>query len=235
MLRNVLFTSMRGLSLGQHTVPVTRPFLVGLSMRYKSTLTKEEKQRIQEEIRYLRQTTYIPPAPSRGTSGWMVYIKEQLPNVKKENPRTTIFQLSSIISKSWKELSDAEKKTYVDEAARKTAEMQKEYDRWYKSLSSEQISVYNRIVALENKAGARKSFLKDPNPPKHPLSSYLRFCKDVRKTLPKGLSFTEQAKELGRMWAELPQSEKDAYEVATAKEMKEYWEKKLEKLESKRA
>jgi hypothetical protein len=57
MLRNALFTSMRTLSLGQRTAPVTRPFFVGLSMRYKSTLTEEERRIQAKKIRYLRQTS----------------------------------------------------------------------------------------------------------------------------------------------------------------------------------
>jgi hypothetical protein len=103
--------------------------------------------------------------------------------------------------------------------------MQKEYERWYKSLSSEQILAYNRITSLKKKAGARISLLKDPNLPARPLSSYMRFCNDARKTLPKGLTVQQQAKELGRMWAELPQSKKEVYEAAATKEMQEYREK----------
>jgi hypothetical protein len=43
----------------------------------------------------------------------MLYMQEQIPNAKKENPEAGGPQLVAIISKSWKELSDAEKKVRI--------------------------------------------------------------------------------------------------------------------------
>jgi hypothetical protein len=64
----------------------------------------------------------------------------------------------------------------------------------------------------EGTAKKSKKRVRDPNAPKHPLSSYLLFARDNRAAVKESrpeLTPTEVAVELGRMWRELSVEQKD--------------------------
>ncbi|KAI8984941.1 HMG-box, partial [Trametes punicea] len=65
----------------------------------------------------------------------------------------------------------------------------------------------------EGKKRARKP--KDPNAPKRPASSYLLFQNDVRNELKAknpGMRNNELLSAIAKMWADMPQEQKDEYE-----------------------
>ncbi|KAI0773695.1 high mobility group box domain-containing protein [Fomes fomentarius] len=76
--------------------------------------------------------------------------------------------------------------------------------------------------------GKRKKKPKDPNAPKRPPSSYLLFQNDVRSELKAknpGMPNNELLGAISKLWAEMPQEQKDAYE-ARNRDAKEQWLKK---------
>lgn len=72
--------------------------------------------------------------------------------------------------------------------------------------------------------------MKDPNKPKAPLSSYMRFVNEKRASIKEdnpGAGIGDVAKIAGKMWKEVTDEEKTGYEEAYKKERKEY-EKKMQ-------
>ncbi|KAI0352757.1 HMG-box [Trametes cingulata] len=66
---------------------------------------------------------------------------------------------------------------------------------------------------------------RDPNAPKRPASSYLLFQNDVRNELKAknpGMRNNELLNAIAKMWAEMPQEQKDAYE-ARNRAAKDHW------------
>ena len=71
-------------------------------------------------------------------------------------------------------------------------------------------------VAVEINPKKSKKRVRDPNAPKHPLSSYLLFARDNRPAVKESrpeLTPTEVAVELGRMWRELDAEQKDVFDL----------------------
>ena len=65
--------------------------------------------------------------------------------------------------------------------------------------------------------GKRKKKLKDPNAPKRPPSSYLLFQNDVRNELKAknpGMRNNELLSAIAKLWAEMPQEQKDVSTLA---------------------
>ncbi|PIL36625.1 transcription factor [Ganoderma sinense ZZ0214-1] len=66
---------------------------------------------------------------------------------------------------------------------------------------------------------------KDPNAPKRPASSYLLFQNDIRSELKQknpGMRNADLLNAISKLWSEMPQSQKDAYENRN-KELKDQW------------
>ena len=71
------------------------------------------------------------------------------------------------------------------------------------------------VRKAENKEQAKPK--KDPNAPKRPASSYIRFSNEVREDVKIKFHLTsigDIAKKIGGMWAELEQSKKQVYQDA---------------------
>lgn len=85
----------------------------------------------------------------------------------------------------------------------------------------------NRAVKSKKNSKPSKP-AKDPNKPKAPLSSYMRFVNEKRNDIKAdnpGAGIGEIAKIAGKMWKELDEDDKKAYEKAYQKERKIYLEK----------
>ncbi|KAI0366204.1 HMG-box [Pilatotrama ljubarskyi] len=77
----------------------------------------------------------------------------------------------------------------------------------------------------DDEAKKRPKKPKDPNAPKRPASSYLLFQNDVRNELKAknpGMRNNELLSAIAKMWAEMPQEQKDAYE-ARNRAAKDHW------------
>lgn len=89
-------------------------------------------------------------------------------------------------------------------------------------------SIASASRALNTVAGSnppKHKVKKDPNAPKQPMTSYLLFCQDVRASVKeKNPEMTQRsvAIEMGRLWKDLDQKEKEKYDIAAQKRRDEY-------------
>lgn len=84
-----------------------------------------------------------------------------------------------------------------------------------KSLSlAESTALNNLPFSPGSGTPKRKKVIVDPDAPKRPLSSYIRFCNDqrdnVRAQFPE-LSTQDASKKLGELWNNLPADEKEVF------------------------
>ncbi|CAO1635030.1 unnamed protein product [Jaminaea pallidilutea] len=68
-----------------------------------------------------------PNAPKRALSAYMFFSQDQREKTKNDNPNATFGEIGRILGATWKEMSDAQKKPYIDMAERdkKRAEQEK--------------------------------------------------------------------------------------------------------------
>ena len=89
------------------------------------------------------------------------------------------------------------------------------------------LSIEPRTLRVSADAKAKKS-PESLEPPKRPLTSFLRYMQEMRpsivKKLPKGAPVSEVAKEGGRKWRGLSAAKKKPYEEAAEEEWDEYRE-----------
>ncbi|CAO1615720.1 unnamed protein product [Parajaminaea phylloscopi] len=57
-------------------------------------------------------------APKRALSAYMFFSQDQRERTKSENPTATFGEIGRILGATWKEMSDAQKKPYIDMAER---------------------------------------------------------------------------------------------------------------------
>ena len=139
--------------------------------------------------------------------------------VKKDNPDAKLGEISKILGKQWKSLSDKEKKKYTDASAKEKAEVDK-----LKKTNPE------LFVKKEKKAKKEKKVV-DKNKPKRPLNAYMIYAQDARVELKKKNPEMkavggEISKKIGEQWKKLAAKDKKKYEDLAKKAKSEY-EKKM--------
>jgi len=72
-----------------------------------------------------------PKAPKRALSAYMFFSQDWRERVKAENPEAGFGEIGKLLGARWKELSDEEKKPYIEQAARdksRAEQEKKDYD-----------------------------------------------------------------------------------------------------------
>ncbi|KAI0085590.1 high mobility group box domain-containing protein [Irpex rosettiformis] len=72
-----------------------------------------------------------PKAPKRALSAYMFFSQDWRERVKAENPDAGFGEIGKLLGARWKELSDEEKKPYIEQAARdkdRAEQEKKDYD-----------------------------------------------------------------------------------------------------------
>eukprot|EP00039_Didymoeca_costata_P019880 m.339275 g.339275 ORF g.339275 m.339275 type:complete len:326 (+) comp18732_c0_seq1:184-1161(+) len=128
---------------------------------------------------------------------------EKTANYKEEFPGKSKQEALKLATEMWNGMAEGEKKKYMDEA-------QAEMDDYR----------HDHPVAKRPKKE------RDPNAPKKPLTSFLIFCEEKRKTIT-GVRGAGVMKVLGEEWRKLTQTEKKKFETESAR-LKELYEKELE-------
>ncbi len=82
------------------------------------------------------KTPKDPTKPKGGLSAYIIFTQEVRDKVSKDNPDVQMTELSKIMGKMWKALSDKEKKPYNDKSAKDKLRAQKELEEWKKSKTS---------------------------------------------------------------------------------------------------
>ncbi|PPQ68985.1 hypothetical protein CVT25_009170 [Psilocybe cyanescens] len=65
-----------------------------------------------------RKPKKVPGAPKRALSAYMFFSQDWRERIKTENPDAGFGELGKLLGAKWKELDEAEKKPYIDQAAR---------------------------------------------------------------------------------------------------------------------
>ena len=136
--------------------------------------------------------------------------------VKKDNPDAKLGEISKILGKQWKSLSDKEKKKYTDASAKEKAEVDK-------------LKKKNPELFVKKEKKVKK--VVDKNKPKRPLNSYMLYAQDARVELKKKNPEMkavggEISKKIGEQWKKLAAKDKKKYEDLAKKAKTEY-EKKM--------
>lgn len=147
-------------------------------------------------------------------SSYAYFVQKTREDFKKKHPNENVVfaEFSKKCSDSWKKMSEAEKKKYIQMADKD----KKRYDT--------EMSTYVPTKDAKGKKG--KKAKKDPNAPKRALSAFFWFCNDernkVKETLPPGASVGEVSKGCAARWNGLSSSAKAKYEALAAKDKARY-------------
>ncbi|KAG3272019.1 HMGB3 [Ictidomys tridecemlineatus] len=157
-----------------------------------------------------------PKKPKGKMSAYAYFVQTFRKEHKKKNPKVPVnfAEFSKKCSERWKTLSGKEKSKF-DEMAKAD---KVRYDREMKDY------------------GPGKRGKKDPDAPKRPPSGFLMFCSEFRpkiKSTHPGISIGEVAKNLGEMWKNLSDREKQPY-ITKAAKLKEKYKKDVADYKSKR-
>jgi len=120
------------------------------------------------------------------TSAYMFFVKDQHSIVSKQNPGLKMTEISGILGKKWKNMSEEEKETYQDQA--------------------------NKAPKVPRKAKLEKQVSSQK--PKRGLNAYMKFAQQQRSNVlsqDSALKITEVSKKLGEMWRKLSDEEKLQY------------------------
>jgi len=140
--------------------------------------------------------------PKRPTSAYVAFIKKSHKKYSQEHPNDGAPAVLKGLSEKWKTLSDAEKKPFNEEAKKDKARFEKE-----------------------------KSVVAKNAPPKRPLTPFIIFSSEVRKSIiaeKPDVKVSEVAKKCGEKWRKLSDTEKEKYKKMGLK-LKDEYARKLKK------
>ena len=160
----------------------------------------------------------------RARSGYILYTIDTAVRgkVKKDNPDAKLGDISKVLGKQWKSLSEKEKKKYTDASAKEKAVVDK--------LKKEQPELFVKKEKKEKKEKKAKKVV-DKNKPKRPLNSYMLYAQDARVELKKKNPEMkavggEISKKIGEQWKKMAAKDKNKYEDL-AKKAKVVYDKKM--------
>uniref|UniRef100_A0A6B2LIQ4 HMG box domain-containing protein n=1 Tax=Arcella intermedia TaxID=1963864 RepID=A0A6B2LIQ4_9EUKA len=163
----------------------------------------------------------------------MFYSKEKRPELQAKHKGIKFGDLSKMISKSWKTLSEEEKKRYNDLHDKDKERHRQEMKTYVKPDSSNDSESSDDSSSKKKKKPKKKRAKKekDPNAPKPAANAYMLFQKERRAEIksqnPNLKAVTEIAKKLGEMWRGMTEEEKKKY-TKQAEQDKERFKKETE-------
>ena len=148
-------------------------------------------------------------APKRPMTAFIIYMKENRENIKRNNPTATFTQIPVIGAAEWKALKPAAKAKYE-------AMSEKEKQRYATEMKT-------YVPDPEEKKKKRKK--KDPNAPKRPSTAYIFYVVSrldrVRKENP-DMKMPEVMTKIGSEWKTLDAKTKRPFEDLAAKDKVRY-------------
>ncbi|WVR06870.1 hypothetical protein IAU60_003906 [Kwoniella sp. DSM 27419] len=171
-------------------------------------------------------TLPIPPRgpPSAYTLFFKKYVMDPSNAIKTPEGKLNMPALATNAGSAWNNLSTSEKSNYESEASSAKKSYESEYKAFWDSTTAETRAAIFAATGKEVKPpGGKKAYKKSiadraGNPGK-PLNPYLAFAKEVRDGQKVDLSaqqgeqdkVTHLARETGKLWKELDESEKQKY------------------------
>ncbi|CAH8360096.1 unnamed protein product [Eruca vesicaria subsp. sativa] len=180
------------------------------------------------------------PERKRPSSSYILWLKEQWSEIKRQNPEADFKETSNILGAKWKSLSAEEKKPYEEryqvekEAYLQVVAKEKREREAMKLLDDEQkqktamdlLDQYLQFVQdgeQDNKKKSKKQ--KDPLKPKHPVSAFLVYANERRAALrEENKNVVEVAKMTGEEWKKMSDKQKAPYEEVAKKNKEAYLE-----------
>lgn len=157
-----------------------------------------------ETVRITRQRIVLPRDPEKPKRPISAYFRF-LADFRAKNT-TTNLKGSEIVKQAaveWKSLTSLQKTPFLMSYEKE----KKEFDK----VNSEYVT-----------SGKKDAWRRDPEKPKKPMTGFLRFIQDYKKTCAKGLKVTQITKSAGEAWKILPAEQKKLYEDAYAKDKAKY-------------
>jgi len=172
-------------------------------------------------------------APARVSSGYMLFCDSKRKTVTKNNPDSSMTELSTIFGKMWAEASAKSKQPFLTKASKLKEARDKKMEAYKLTPEYAEYQKRYRTDKLIRKYAAQlgvnkvefRVFPSDPNAPKRPLSAYVCFYNDVREKISKqnpDNSMTENCKIIGENWNTLSETQKAKYEKMATKERTKY-------------
>lgn len=200
-----------------------------------------------------------PLKPKRPESAYFLFLSERRAALIAENK--SVVEIAKITGEEWKNMTEKQKARYEKMAKKKnekyTQDMEvykqnkeeeaeivkKEEDELLKILKQEALQLLKKkektetiIKKTKEKKNKKKNKkMDDPNMPKRPASSFLRFSKETRKDLSKekpGLSNAQLTALISVKWKELNAEQKQKWNEEAAEAMETY-KKELEEYKKK--
>jgi len=130
---------------------------------------------------------------------------QYLQTPREPGKKFNIAQVTTELAKTWKELSETQKKVYDDLAAEDKIRYQTERAKLLATASAKDFRTENSLRRAEGKAT-----IKDPSAPKKPKNGFMYFSMAER---PKGVgvTITEFQKTLGESWRTMSEIQKEPY------------------------
>lgn len=188
-------------------------------IRY-TNLSADDKTRYQEEMK-----AYTPPpnvgnicakktrrsGPKRGLTAYIFFCKEQRSVLKEEREDLSTKEVTAELGKSWRELSENDRKPYAKLAAKDKVRYENEKKGWVdpngddSAPKSKKAPVKTKKPPVKTKKASAKPRRK---------SGYILYCQELRSSMKEDhTDWTSQkvTKELGRTWNELDDDEQGVY------------------------
>ncbi|CAJ0769703.1 17421_t:CDS:2, partial [Entrophospora sp. SA101] len=142
-----------------------------------------------------------------------------------KDPTLNVRRIGKIVGEKWRKLPDDMKESYKARYLQEREEYKKNYEKWYNSLTVDDIKLENKHRKLRKRRG--KKLLKIPNMPKRPTSPYIYFVvknMDVND----GEKSTVRVSKLAEKWRNLLDKEKKIYQDLSEKDKKRYLDEMVE-------
>ncbi|VDP11349.1 unnamed protein product [Onchocerca flexuosa] len=154
-----------------------------------------------------RKSERLPPGFGK-TTPFSLFIKENFASRKNEQP-TEVF---SNLTKQWKNLNEADKMKYVDEALRINEEKRSKFESMSETEKEELREQAKNLREARLKRRIRLE-RKKKREGQRPVSGWMLFVKEkaVKGVADIGKKQQDIIRELAVVWKSLPKSEKDAY------------------------
>ncbi|KAF9259266.1 hypothetical protein L218DRAFT_1079981 [Marasmius fiardii PR-910] len=155
--------------------------------------------------------------PKRPASPFISYCAENSDGNSKTLPEANAACVEHAVK--WRALPENVREDYSKRFRVQLQDYHKEYERWYNSLTAEQLKEAKR---LRQKGKKKLTIVPPGEQPRRPVNAYLQFLQDYRKE--RGAVGFEGAitKQAAEAWKALPESEKNAYKQRYVGALEQY-------------
>jgi hypothetical protein len=122
----------------------------------KKLLTDDIKEILESMMNSVKTNKKIKKPPQKRFSGYHLFMKEHRSVVKENNPGIKPQELTTIVSKAWKDVSDKEKKKLNERAMK----MKEQYNESTNSIENESITSKVQVESVDDKKKSVKKVEK---------------------------------------------------------------------------